>query len=168
MEPENFTDDYAEANAWQSLWMVAGDIDGLAGLFGSKDAVVAKLVEMFEKTKTDFEQIRWDGDVDAVHAGAARQERQLAARRAGAHLVEAVFNAGARWARASGPRPLERATLGIVAERAQVDGVAGVREGLVGAHGEHAQGVDLTAGIEGGVAGAERERAEQQCRRQGA
>src|SRR6185295_18323540 len=51
-----FIEDFVEVNAWQSLWMVGRDADGLAALFGGKDAMITKLGEMFEKGKDDFDQ----------------------------------------------------------------------------------------------------------------
>ena len=54
-DPLAFSDDYVEANAWQSVWMAQHDVSGLAELFGGKDALVAKLEEMFEATKADWE-----------------------------------------------------------------------------------------------------------------
>ncbi|MFO0762283.1 MAG: GH92 family glycosyl hydrolase [Byssovorax sp.] len=54
-----FADDFAEANAWQSTWMVAADAEGLATLFGGRDKAVAKLIEMFEQTRVDWEQTDW-------------------------------------------------------------------------------------------------------------
>ena len=55
-DPTAQTGEYAEANAWQSLWM-AGNEDpaGLATILGGSDAVVAKLSSMFDMTKQDFE-----------------------------------------------------------------------------------------------------------------
>ncbi|MFT3694818.1 MAG: GH92 family glycosyl hydrolase [Kofleriaceae bacterium] len=48
--------DYAEANAWQSLWMAGiHDPDGIVAIFGSADAAVAKLTQFFELAKTDWE-----------------------------------------------------------------------------------------------------------------
>ncbi|HEY0255628.1 MAG TPA: glycoside hydrolase domain-containing protein, partial [Kofleriaceae bacterium] len=48
--------DYAEANAWQSLWMAGiHDPDGIVEIFGGKDAALAKLGLFFAKAKTDWE-----------------------------------------------------------------------------------------------------------------
>jgi predicted alpha-1,2-mannosidase len=55
-DPTSFGDDFDEANAWQSLWMVALDADGLAKLAGGRPQLVAKLEQMFELTKQDFDQ----------------------------------------------------------------------------------------------------------------
>jgi predicted alpha-1,2-mannosidase len=53
--PTGFSDEFAEANAWQSLWMVAEDIEGLAELAGGKEKLVAKAEEMFEKGREEHE-----------------------------------------------------------------------------------------------------------------
>ena len=55
-DPTAFTTEFAEANAWQSLWMVALDSDGLAKLAGGRAQLVDKLTQMFELTKQDFDQ----------------------------------------------------------------------------------------------------------------
>lgn len=55
-DPLELGEDYAEANAWHSLWMAgAHDADGLVEMFGSTDAAVAKLEEFFESAKVDLE-----------------------------------------------------------------------------------------------------------------
>jgi predicted alpha-1,2-mannosidase len=55
-DPTAQTSEYAEANAWQSLWMAAvHDPDGLAMILGGNDAAIAKLSGMFDKTKTDWD-----------------------------------------------------------------------------------------------------------------
>ncbi|HEY4238860.1 MAG TPA: GH92 family glycosyl hydrolase [Kofleriaceae bacterium] len=57
------TSDYAEANAWQSLWMAANhDPDGLVTLFGTSDAAVAKLSSMFAMSKDDWTDTGADGN----------------------------------------------------------------------------------------------------------
>ncbi|MEW5849309.1 MAG: GH92 family glycosyl hydrolase [Myxococcota bacterium] len=56
-DPAIWDDDYAEANAWQSVWMAAHDVDGLAELMGGSEALVAKLVEFFERAKADHEAL---------------------------------------------------------------------------------------------------------------
>jgi putative alpha-1,2-mannosidase len=64
-DPTNGSDPaYREADAWQSLWMPGiHDPDGMASTFGSAEAVVAKLSDMFDRTKTD-----WDsGDPSEVN-----------------------------------------------------------------------------------------------------
>lgn len=53
-DPTAQTSEYAEANAWQSLWMAGvHDPDGLAMILGGNDAAIAKLAGMFDKTKSD-------------------------------------------------------------------------------------------------------------------
>lgn len=56
----HFSEEYAEANAWQSLWMVAEDVEGLAELAGGKAALVSKLEELFEKGREDYESLDYD------------------------------------------------------------------------------------------------------------
>ncbi len=49
-------DEYAEANAWQSLWMAgAVDVDGLVEVLGGHAAFIAKLDEFFAGTAADWE-----------------------------------------------------------------------------------------------------------------
>jgi predicted alpha-1,2-mannosidase len=59
-DPARFSDEYVEANAWQSLWMVALDVDGLAAASGGRAALVSKLEQMFELTREHHEQIDFD------------------------------------------------------------------------------------------------------------
>ncbi len=40
-------DDYCEGNAWQYVWMVPHDVEGLVALFGSEEAFEAKLDSLF-------------------------------------------------------------------------------------------------------------------------
>ena len=42
------TSDYTEGTAWQYLWLVPQDVDGLVELFGSREATLAKLDGLFE------------------------------------------------------------------------------------------------------------------------
>ena len=62
-------DGFVEANAWQSLWMVANDADGLAALAGGRAVLVNKLQAMFELAREDYDQIDF---TDPLTAGAAR------------------------------------------------------------------------------------------------
>ena len=63
-DPLALSDDYAEANAWHSLWMVgAHDVDGLVELLGGTEAFVAKLETFFTEARADWEA----GDPAAVH-----------------------------------------------------------------------------------------------------
>ncbi len=55
-DPLAMTDEFAEANAWHSLWMAgAHDPEGLVEMIGSRDAAIAKLEELFENAKIDWE-----------------------------------------------------------------------------------------------------------------
>ncbi|MCM1293383.1 MAG: GH92 family glycosyl hydrolase [Bacteroides sp.] len=40
-------DDYCEGNAWQYTWLVPQDLDGLVSLYGSKEATIEHLDELF-------------------------------------------------------------------------------------------------------------------------
>jgi predicted alpha-1,2-mannosidase len=57
VDPTSFAADFVEANAWQSLWMVALDADGLAELAGGRAPLLGRLTEMFDRTRQDYEQI---------------------------------------------------------------------------------------------------------------
>ena len=50
---------FDEANAWQSLWGAPHDVEGLVSLFGSSEAAVAKLEEMFRLSRDDYASIDW-------------------------------------------------------------------------------------------------------------
>jgi len=55
-DPLDMTEDYAEANAWHSLWMAgAHDVDGLIEVLGGNASFVAKLEELFDQTKADWD-----------------------------------------------------------------------------------------------------------------
>lgn len=55
-DPLELSDDYAEANAWHSLWMVgAHDALGLVEALGGQAGFVAKLETFFEETRRDWE-----------------------------------------------------------------------------------------------------------------
>ena len=55
-DPTQFTSDFAEADAWQSLWMTGNhDPDTLADTLGGRDAAVAQLEMMFELTKQNWD-----------------------------------------------------------------------------------------------------------------
>jgi predicted alpha-1,2-mannosidase len=94
-DPTAQTSEYAEANAWQSLWMAGvHDPDGLAMILGGNDAAIAKLSDMFDKTKTDWDtadpsaanfprNYYWAGnepDLDAVYLFAQLGRADLAAK----------------------------------------------------------------------------------------
>ena len=55
-DPFELAEDYAEANAWHSLWMAgAHDPEGLVEILGGQDAAIAKLEEFFDGAKLDWE-----------------------------------------------------------------------------------------------------------------
>jgi predicted alpha-1,2-mannosidase len=68
-DPTRFADEFVEANAWQSLWMVAMDAEGLAALAGGKPELVKQLSSMFDQTKDDYDAIDWS---DLLRSGAPR------------------------------------------------------------------------------------------------
>lgn len=51
-DPQQYTEDICESNAWQYLWSVQHDIPGLVGLLGGKKALEKKL-DLFFSEKTD-------------------------------------------------------------------------------------------------------------------
>lgn len=55
--PTKFTDEYAESNGTQMVWMVPHDVDGLVGLFGGKEATVTELETFFAKSKEDWDDL---------------------------------------------------------------------------------------------------------------
>ena len=63
-DPLELSDDYAEANAWHSLWMAGvHDPDGLAELFGGRAGAIAKLETFFTESRRDWEE----GDASAAN-----------------------------------------------------------------------------------------------------
>ena len=70
---ESWQDFYAEGNAWQYLWYAPHDLDGLATLLGGRDALLARLGEMFELSmaarRTALpESYYWHGNEPDIHA----------------------------------------------------------------------------------------------------
>ena len=55
--PTAFTNEFVEANAWQTLFYAPHDIDGLSDLLGGRDALVAKLETFFEEARKEWESI---------------------------------------------------------------------------------------------------------------
>jgi predicted alpha-1,2-mannosidase len=64
-DPTIATDDFDEANAWQSVWGPWFDIDGLANAMGGKGALVAKLESFFEQGKADYDAVNWTEPLSA-------------------------------------------------------------------------------------------------------
>ena len=55
-DPTEFSNDYTEADAWQSLWMAGlHDPDGLVSIMGGADKVIDKLNMFFALTLSDWE-----------------------------------------------------------------------------------------------------------------
>jgi predicted alpha-1,2-mannosidase len=69
-DPRKFTDDYIEANAYQSMWMNDHDVKGLADKLGGNDALIQHLQQVFQLSQTE-----WDAaDQTAPTAGVDRPE----------------------------------------------------------------------------------------------
>lgn len=56
-DPTAFQEEFTEANAWQSLWLVQRDADGIATLLGGREKAVEKLSQLFDLTKADWDQL---------------------------------------------------------------------------------------------------------------
>lgn len=56
-DPTAFLEEFTEANAWQSLWLVQRDADGIAALLGGRDKAVEKLTQLFDLTKTEWDEL---------------------------------------------------------------------------------------------------------------
>lgn len=55
-DPLAMTEEYAEANAWHSLWMAGShDADGLAEILGGREAAISKLETFFDNALLDWE-----------------------------------------------------------------------------------------------------------------
>ena len=55
-DPLELASDYAEANAWHSLWMAAAhDPEGLAEILGGREAAIAKLEMFFDRAQDDWD-----------------------------------------------------------------------------------------------------------------
>ncbi len=53
-DPTGFSDDYAEANAWQTTFSALFDPDGIALVAGGEEAMVARLEELFDQADGDL------------------------------------------------------------------------------------------------------------------
>lgn len=56
---EEWTKDFVEADAWQSVWGPWYDVPGLESVMGGKSAFVARLESFFEQGKADYDAIDW-------------------------------------------------------------------------------------------------------------
>jgi predicted alpha-1,2-mannosidase len=59
------TSDFAEADAWQSVWGPWYDVDGLKSVMGGSDPLVAKLESFFEQGKADYDAVEWNAPLSA-------------------------------------------------------------------------------------------------------
>jgi predicted alpha-1,2-mannosidase len=56
-DPTAFLEEFTEANAWQSLWLVHRDAEGIASLLGGHEKAVAKLEQLFDLTRTEWDEL---------------------------------------------------------------------------------------------------------------
>ncbi len=56
LDPNEWGEDYTESTAWQYLWYVPHDPDGLIELFGGRDGFVAALEDFFARSKAEHEK----------------------------------------------------------------------------------------------------------------
>ncbi|MBI3783469.1 MAG: glycoside hydrolase family 92 protein [Deltaproteobacteria bacterium] len=77
-DPNAWGVDYVEATAWQYLWYVPHDPQGLIQLFGGRDSFNAALEDLFEKSKQEYENLNdltkllyrtyyWAGNEPDIH-----------------------------------------------------------------------------------------------------
>ncbi len=72
-DPEREYDAYVEGNAWQYLWLVPQDMLGLAEVMGGKDAALAVLTGLFERSEAETVSLGpqvyyWHGNEPDLHA----------------------------------------------------------------------------------------------------
>lgn len=81
-DPLSWSDEYVEANAWQSTWLGLHDLDGFMALFGGPAAMVDKLSLFFELAKSEYDgrsptdllamllppSYYWQGNEPDIHA----------------------------------------------------------------------------------------------------
>jgi putative alpha-1,2-mannosidase len=74
VSPFVWEDYYAEGNAWQYLWLVPHDLDGLAELLGGRDALLSRLDTFFDQSMARrFQPLGpdlwyWHGNEPDLHA----------------------------------------------------------------------------------------------------
>ncbi len=69
--------DYTEGSAWQNSFAVPHDIEGLAGLYGGKDKLIAKIDELFA-TPPHYEIVGYDCEIHEITEMAAADFGQCA------------------------------------------------------------------------------------------
>lgn len=72
-DPLDQSDDYTEGNAWQYLWLVLHELDGLAEILGGRTAALAKLREFFDESEQEMASLGlrlyyWHGNEPDIHA----------------------------------------------------------------------------------------------------
>jgi len=78
-DPEVWTDDFAEGNAWQYLWATPFDVGPFAALFGGVEPMLAKLDSFFELSEATpspvlvepfvgYDTYYWHGNEPDIHA----------------------------------------------------------------------------------------------------
>ncbi len=74
---EGWGRDYTEGSAWQNSFAVPHDIEGLAELYGGRDALIAKIDELFDK-KPVYKIIGYDCEIHEITEMAAADFGQCA------------------------------------------------------------------------------------------
>lgn len=64
-DPAVITDEYAEANPWQSVWGPYYDADALISALGGREAFVAKLRTFFVRGKEEQDAVNWRSELSA-------------------------------------------------------------------------------------------------------
>ena len=80
-DPTAWKEMYVEGNAWQYLWLAPQDMAGLMALFGSADAMLARLTDFFDLAADELEEAKddllkqlmpptyyWHGNEPDIHA----------------------------------------------------------------------------------------------------
>lgn len=70
---DRWEDYYTEGNAWQYLWYVPHDLDGLAGVMGGRDAMLDRLRQLFDESARERRTALppdgyWHGNEPDLHA----------------------------------------------------------------------------------------------------
>ena len=68
--PTGWGRDYTEGSAWQNSFAVPHDVEGLSGLYGSREAFEKKLDELF-KARPDYEVIGYSAEIHEMTEMAA-------------------------------------------------------------------------------------------------
>ena len=89
--PSAFTNEYVEANGYQSSW-APWDVEGMAMLHGGKEALVAHLEDLFAQTKDDWDNL--DPDPTSLKGKAAPRPFYRAGNENGLHIPYLFAQAG--------------------------------------------------------------------------